>query len=78
MNTRTLVTIDTTERIHVIDVRSEEELEVSSRIFYVSAACVTDIQIHNSHWISHFYRILHFLIARNLICDFRHFKKKPF
>jgi len=31
MNTRTLVTIDTTERIHVIDVRSEEELEVSSR-----------------------------------------------
>ena len=29
MNTRTLVTIDTSERIHVIDVRSEEELEVN-------------------------------------------------
>ncbi|XP_052813444.1 vacuolar protein sorting-associated protein 8 homolog isoform X3 [Mya arenaria] len=28
MNTRTLVTIDTTEKIHVIDVRSEEELQV--------------------------------------------------
>ncbi|KAJ8320304.1 hypothetical protein KUTeg_001891 [Tegillarca granosa] len=28
MNPRTLVTIDTTEKIHVIDVRSEEELEV--------------------------------------------------
>ena len=78
MNTRTLVTIDTTERIHVIDVRSEEELEVSSRIFCAHAACVIDIQIHNSHSVIHFYRILHFLIARNLICDFRHFKKKTF
>ena len=29
MNTRTLVTIDTSERIHVIDVRSEEELDVN-------------------------------------------------
>ena len=28
MNTRTLVTIDTKEKMHVIDVRSEEELEV--------------------------------------------------
>ena len=54
MNTRTLVTIDTTERIHVIDVRSEEELEVSSRIFCAHAACVTDIQIHNSHSVIHF------------------------
>ncbi|XP_014767622.1 vacuolar protein sorting-associated protein 8 homolog isoform X2 [Octopus bimaculoides] len=28
MNPRTLVTLDTTEKIHVIDVRSEEELEI--------------------------------------------------
>ncbi|XP_052234778.1 vacuolar protein sorting-associated protein 8 homolog isoform X2 [Dreissena polymorpha] len=28
MNTRTLVTIDTTEKLHVIDVRSEEELQI--------------------------------------------------
>lgn len=29
MNPRTLVTLDTTEKIHVFDVKSEEELEVS-------------------------------------------------
>ena len=28
MNPRTLVAVDTSEKIHVIDVRSEEELEV--------------------------------------------------
>ena len=28
MNSRTMVAIDTSERAHVIDVRSEEELEV--------------------------------------------------
>ena len=29
MNPRTLVTLDKAEKIHILDVRSEEELEVS-------------------------------------------------
>lgn len=33
MNPRVLVTMDTNEKLHVIDVRSEEELEV---IFYLN------------------------------------------
>lgn len=28
MNAKTLVTVDTTEKLHVIDVKTEEELEV--------------------------------------------------
>lgn len=29
MNSRTMIALDTSERAHVIDVRTEEELEVS-------------------------------------------------
>lgn len=32
MNSRVLVTMDTNEKLHVIDVRSEEELEVICQI----------------------------------------------
>ena len=30
MNSRTMIAVDVAERIHVLDVRSEEELEVST------------------------------------------------
>lgn len=44
MNPRTLVAMDTKEKIHVIDVRSEEELEVS---FYVQNKKKNSVKVKN-------------------------------